>query len=204
MLYIDNAYQQWIDYLLINKDSPKTAQAFMWTKSECAEIKKASHSLELAPAQINSEEQTVDESFRKVNRWLVPNNEKFAWIYTKVCNTMLSANRDFWNLDVDIIETLELLQYTFDPTATTQGHYNKHSDFGGKFTTRKISYTALLSDPSEFTGGDLLLYLRTDITIPKEQGQVMMFPSVAFHEVSPVTQGERWALVTWIKGRPLR
>jgi PKHD-type hydroxylase len=204
MLYIDNAYQQWIDYLLINGNSPTAAREFMWTKSECAAIKNASNFLERVPAQINSEDQTVDESFRKVNRWLIPNSEKFSWIYTKVCNTLLSANKDFWNLDVNIIETLELLQYKFDPTSPTQDHYNKHSDFGGNFTTRKISYTALLSDPSEFDGGDLILYLRTDITLPKEQGQVVLFPSIAFHEVLPVTQGERWALVTWIKGRPLR
>ena len=99
MLYIDNAYQQWIDYLLINRDSPETAREFMWTSSECEEIKQASNSLELVPAQINSEDQTIDESFRKFNRWLLPNNEKFSWIYTKVCNTLLSANKDFWNLD---------------------------------------------------------------------------------------------------------
>ena len=204
MLYIDNAYQQWIDYLLINRDSPETAREFMWTSSECEEIKQASNSLELVPAQINSEDQTIDESFRKVNRWLLPNNEKFSWIYTKVCNTLLSANKDFWNLDVSLIETIELLQYKFDAASSIQSHYNKHSDFGGNFTTRKISYTALLSDPSDFSGGDLVLYLRTDITLPKEQGQVVLFPSLAFHEVLPVTQGERWALVTWIKGRPLR
>lgn len=204
MLYIDNPYQQWIDYLLINKDSPQTAREFTWTPSECARIKKASNSLELVPAQINSEDQIFDESFRKVNRWLIPNNEEFGWIYSKVYNTFLTANRDFWNFDISLIETLELLQYKFDPTSTFQGHYNKHSDFGGNFTTRKISYTALLSDPSEFTGGDLMLYLRTDIKLPKEQGQVVLFPSIAFHEILPVTSGERWALVTWIRGRPLR
>lgn len=204
MLYVDISYQNWIDYLLINHNSPEGARAFAWTAEECDKIKSISNVLEQKQAHIESENGPIDESFRKVNRWTIPNADPYKWIYEKICKTFLAANRDFWNLDVDLIETVELLQYKFDPSANTQDHYNKHSDFGGKFCGRKLSYSALLSDSTEFKGGDLILYLREDIVLPKDQGQVLIFPSLAFHEVTSVTQGERWSLVTWIKGRPLR
>jgi len=203
MLHVDNSYQNWIDYLLINSQSPEQAQQFVWSTEECKKIITASEYLTKAPAYIN-DEATIDLSFRKVDRWRIPNDQQHGWIYKKICDTLITSNRDFWNLDVDLIETVELLHYSFDPNDEFQGHYNKHSDFGGNFTTRKLSYTALLSDPANFDGGDLVLYLRTDVTLPKQQGQVVVFPSLLFHEVIPITRGNRWALVTWIQGRPLR
>ena len=207
MLHVSATHQNWIDFLVINQNSPASSQKFTWTPEECKKIISASNNLELKPALIlsdNAEEGNVDLSFRKTNRWLIPNIEPYGWIYERVCDTLLSANRDFWNLDVDLIETLELLQYKHDPTTNVNGHYNKHSDFGGDLTTRKVSYTALLSDPANFAGGDLIFYLQKDITMPKEQGQIILFPSLTFHEVTPVTQGDRWALVTWIRGRHLK
>jgi PKHD-type hydroxylase len=203
MLYVNNDYQNWLDYLLINDQSPEQAQQYKWSRDECEKIISASEYLTEAPPYIN-DEATIDLSFRKVNRWRIPNDQTHSWIYKKICETLLTANKDFWNLDVDLIETVELLHYSFTPGDEFQGHYNKHSDFGGNATTRKLSYSALLSDPDTYDGGDLILYLRTDVTVPKEQGQVVLFPSLTFHEVTPITQGNRWSIVTWIRGRPLR
>lgn len=203
MLPVTNDYQHWLDFLIINSQSSEQAQQFMWSPAECKKIISASEYLPDAPAYIN-DEATIDLSFRKVNRWRIPNDQTHSWIYERICQTLLSANKDFWNLDVDLIETVELLHYSFIPGEEFQGHYNKHSDFGGNATTRKLSYASLLSDPGDFEGGDLVLYLRKDVVMPKEQGQVVVFPSLTFHEVTPVTQGNRWSLVTWIRGRSLR
>jgi len=141
---------------------------------------------------------------RKVLKYQIPNNDHFGWIYDKITQTVLNANSFFWNYDIDFIETIELLKYAFDPNTEMQSHYNKHSDFGPTMNKRKLSYTALLSNPADFEGGDLTFYLEKDIVMPKEQGQVILFPSFQFHSISEITQGIRWSLVTWISGRPFK
>jgi PKHD-type hydroxylase len=203
MLHIDLDYQNWLDYLIINGDSPDAVKHMSWSKEECTQIISAHEYLEKCQPYIDNEF-TIDESFRKVDRWTIPNNAKHSWIYEKICQTIVHANRDFWNFDIDLIETIELLNYSFDENDSLPARYDKHSDFGGNYTARKLSYVALLSDPGEFDGGDLILSLRTDVPMIKNQGQVIIFPSFVFHEVSPITKGSRWSLVTWIRGRSFR
>lgn len=203
MLHINLNCQNWIDYLMINQDSPNAVKHLTWTKEECGKIISAHEYLEKSPPYIN-DESTIDESFRKVDRWTIPNDVDNNWIYQKICDTVVNANRDFWNFDIDLIEQIELLNYTFTENSNWPAHYNKHSDLGGHYSTRKLSYVALLSDSAEFEGGDLVLSLRTDETMPKNQGQVIMFPSFVFHEVTSITKGSRWSMVTWIKGRAFR
>jgi PKHD-type hydroxylase len=58
-----------------------------------------------------------------------------------------------------------------------------------------------LSDPSDYEGGDLLLHISADPKkAPKNQGQVILFPSHTLHEVTPVTKGIRYSLVAWVTG----
>lgn len=202
MLSIDTAYSNFVDYLLINNDSHEEAKKFIWSKNECENIINSAKFLKSYPGAIAGE--AIDLSFRKVMKYEIPNNNEFGWIYDKIAKTILSANSFYWNYDIDFIETVELLEYSFNPNEKFQSHYNKHSDFGPKMNKRKISYSALLSDPSDFQGGDFIFYLEKDIVLSKEQGQVILFPSFQFHSVSNVTQGTRWSLVTWISGRPFK
>ena len=66
---------------------------------------------------------------------------------------------------------------------------------------RKLSLSIQLSDPSSYEGGELVLYVGEEgITVPKEQGKLIAFPSFTLHEVKPVTKGERYSLVAWITG----
>ena len=58
-----------------------------------------------------------------------------------------------------------------------------------------------LSDPSEYEGGELKLYNGHEpITIKREKGLIVFFPSYTLHEVTPVTKGERYTLVGWVHG----
>jgi len=58
-----------------------------------------------------------------------------------------------------------------------------------------------LTDPSEYEGGTLKLYLGRDgDSIPKEKGLITFFPSHILHECTPVTSGTRCTLVGWIHG----
>ena len=202
MLHIDSTYSNYIDFLVINSGSSEDAKKFVWTKDECEKIIALGNVLPEQQGALFSEK--IDLSMRKVSKFLIENNTEFAWIYDRIARTVLNANTFFWNYDIDFIETVELLRYTHDPNQEVQDHYNKHSDFGPKINKRKLSYSATLSDPTKYKGGDLTMYLENDIILPKEQGQVVIFPSFQLHSVSSMQQGTRWSLVTWVSGRPFR
>ena len=75
-------------------------------------------------------------------------------------------------------------------------------DFGNDATsTRKLSVSVQLSDPSEYEGGDLeLMVNRNYIKVPKEKGTIIFFPSYLTHRVTKVTSGKRNSLVAWFHG----
>ena len=65
--------------------------------------------------------------------------------------------------------------------------------------------TCLLSDPSEFTGGDLLFSEMGDSKpLPLKQGQAIIFASFLRHKVAPVKKGGRKSLVMWFGGPPFK
>jgi predicted 2-oxoglutarate/Fe(II)-dependent dioxygenase YbiX len=66
----------------------------------------------------------------------------------------------------------------------------RHIDSAPGTLIRKLSFTVQLSEPEDYKGGDLCLYLGDKPEVmKKEQGFVALFPSYVLHEVKPVTQG---------------
>jgi PKHD-type hydroxylase len=63
-----------------------------------------------------------------------------------------------------------------------------------------LSLTVFLSDPASYDGGELVVDSdSTPVRIKQPQGDAVLYPSTAVHEVAPVTRGTRWAAVTWIQ-----
>jgi PKHD-type hydroxylase len=63
----------------------------------------------------------------------------------------------------------------------------------------------MLSDPSEYDGGDLEIWTGTEPKVlDKTKGIVHAFPSFVMHRVTPVTRGVRRTLVIWIAGPKFR
>jgi PKHD-type hydroxylase len=60
----------------------------------------------------------------------------------------------------------------------------------------------LLSDPSEFEGGELQVKPYSDEvqTLEIKKGRAWFFPSYMLHKVTPVTKGTRRSLVLWVGG----
>jgi Rps23 Pro-64 3,4-dihydroxylase Tpa1-like proline 4-hydroxylase len=67
---------------------------------------------------------------------------------------------------------------------TNTGFYKKHRD-----TSVTSALIWLCKEPKSFTGGDLILH-DLDETIPFKNNTMIMFPSQAFHEVTPVVMDE--------------
>jgi hypothetical protein len=74
-----------------------------------------------------------------------------------------------------------------------ENHIDDHQDFH-----RRVSTIYYIND--NYSGGEIL-FPRFNITFKPKANQMIIFPStyVYNHSVSPVTDGERYAVVSWLK-----
>jgi len=144
----------------------------------------------------------VDKEKRRTNiSWMgVDKNNHHIW--QKMTNAIWSANRQFFQFDLTgCYELAQLGTYTqYD-----QGHYDWHTDTTLSATCspyRKLSMSLLLSDTSEFEGGEFQVKYGNDEVklVEQKRGRAWFFPSWTLHRVTPVTRGIRRSLVLWIGG----
>jgi PKHD-type hydroxylase len=80
-------------------------------------------------------------------------------------------------------------------------YYSLHVDINPLSSTRKLSFIINLSDPSEYTGGDIE-FLNT--SIEKELvagiGSIVIFPSFLPYQIKPVLSGEKYIIAGHIHG----
>jgi PKHD-type hydroxylase len=63
-----------------------------------------------------------------------------------------------------------------------------------------ISCTVFLSEPSEYSGGELSIASDlAPLTIKAAAGDAVLYPSGALHEVKPIESGVRLVAVTWLQ-----
>lgn len=141
------------------------------------------------------------------------------WIYKEIQPYVHEANKKAgWNFDWDFSESCQFTKYSpgqyygwhCDSWETSYNHPNDSNTHG---KIRKLSVTCSLTDPNEYTGGELEFDLRnsnpkinTKIKckeiLPK--GSIVVFPSFVWHRVKPVTKGTRYSLVIWNLGYPFK
>ena len=98
----------------------------------------------------------------------------------------------------------------YDPKYFTNengDHYTWHQDPIKEQTDicRKLTTAILLSDPTTYEGGVFEFYGGDSTTIPiVNQGAVMVFDSLDWHRVTPVTSGRRFSLIQWATGPKFR
>jgi PKHD-type hydroxylase len=175
------------------------AQAF--SPDEVARIIEQGMALPQADAIVNNASSEVKYSSRTCKTgWFYP-GEDTAWIFNRIVDVIKDINDQHFRFDLNQFEPLQFTSYD----SSRQEFYGRHMDctMGSlhKTATRKLSITIQLSDGIDYQGGDLLLYPGAYATAaPKGLGQLVCFPSFVVHEVTPVTQGTRYSLVTWVHG----
>ena len=171
-----------------------------FNKEELNKIEKDTAKLPLHTASTFGGDNTDTRSSRI--KW-VPQNTQWWWLYEKLANYAVEAN-NIWNFD--LVTMPEQIQYT-EYLASNDGKYEWHQDIGpGMGSLRKVSITVQLSEPNEYEGGDLELYLGGSFEkpniekSPRKAGCVFIFPSYLMHRVAPVTKGTRKSFVLWLGG----
>jgi PKHD-type hydroxylase len=142
------------------------------------------------------------------------------WIYDILERCTLEANDSLFQFDINYVT--DPLHYVIYPEPDTTGETGEKRESGGfldwhmdigheEVNRRKLATIVLLSDPKDFEGGELLVWNGGNpydpnkiIKVPLRKGDACVFPTFYMHQVTPVTKGERRALVYWTGGAPFK
>jgi PKHD-type hydroxylase len=145
----------------------------------------------------------TDTSYRDCELGWISHTADTEWLYALIREEIGVVNNNYFRLRISGIEPL---QYTEYPAGA--GYYKPHYDWRESSQpleqTRKLSFSIQLSDPADYDGGDLV-FMGSQVRAGVEQqfraqGNMIVFPSVFMHEVTPVTRGLRRSLVGWVIG----
>jgi PKHD-type hydroxylase len=191
---------------LPGKDSHAYWDGFL-SEEDINQILAVPEWLDVKTAQIggSSGDAQINKQIRETKiSWFVPNQNN-VYIWQKISNVVSEINSQFFHFDLTgFYEPAQLGLYTED----SQSHYGWHTDASitDRKTPRKLSMVLMLSDPSEFEGGQLEIKVNNDepIALEQKRGRAWFFPSYVLHRVTPVTKGTRRTLVLWIGGPEFR
>ena len=171
-----------------------------FSNEECDELIRIGNSVKKEKALIGGKNQLDLKTRNSEIAFLYPAHD-IDWAFKKMTDIVSQLNERYFGFD--LFGALEGFQFT--KYEAPSGKYGKHVDCLFNKPVRKISFTLQLSDPKDYEGGDLCLHLKSKPEkMKKERGDVVIFPSYVLHEVTPVTKGTRYSLVSWITGKPFK
>jgi len=161
-------------------------------KSLCEEIIASFKSDKATTGTIGGNNHVSTSTYRKSELNWLPQN---CLIENILFEHGVAANqRAGWNFDVNAVEQVQLARYPVG------GHYKLHTDSQITDYPRKITVIAILSDPTTYEGGDLVLGREDAPPMAKSQGTIVAFPSTHQHLVTPLLSGVRFSATMWIHG----
>jgi PKHD-type hydroxylase len=89
--------------------------------------------------------------------------------------------------------------------ASNGGAYGTHYDttfmeFRDRQIRTDLSFTIFLKEPETYRGGELQIeYPNNKVNVKLDKGSICLYPSARWHQVLPVTSGERVCCVGWIE-----
>ena len=141
---------------------------------------------------------SADETLQNIRRctiqWI-----KDDWLHALLWSYVESVNTSTFGFDLLERAEIQLVTYTADEL----GHYDWHHDvqwYGQTPHDRKLSLTIQLTESDAYHGGNFEFEeVQTNADF-RSIGTILIFPSYLRHRITPVTQGERKALVAWFYG----
>lgn len=190
------------------KDNCAFWEGFL-TNDQINEILSYPEWLSMSNGRIKGDQEagTVDHDIRSSKISWLNFNENTQDLWNILSDTIAKVNSEYFQFDLTgMYEPIQLSLYTAENNK--QGHYSWHTDMNmiDRTVPRKLSMSLLLSDPSEFEGGELQIKPTSDeeITLEPKKGRAWFFPSWTLHRVTPVTRGVRRSLVLWVGGPAFR
>jgi len=166
-----------------------------FTPAECDAIVALARARAMEPATVyGGAGDEVAPDLRRAERCLLARDPQTGWVFARLDSLFADAAERFGMAVDPVFETIQAVRYG------PGDHFRSwHTDAGtDKYRERQVSLSVELSAPEEHDGGTLEIAPGTigaPRTLPK--GGARLFPSRLIHRVTPVTRGERWALVAW-------
>lgn len=138
----------------------------------------------------------------KNNRELALDNDVTEAVGNLVLNA-LRRNADFRNYAQPLKIRMPIVS-VYDPGMAYGDHLDAPVMGDGPIhsTRTDLSITVFLSEPDTYDGGELMLHAPTGKrTVKMPAGGAVCYPTAYIHQVTPVTRGQRMAMVTWIQSR---
>ena len=177
----------------------------IFTPQQCQDIINMGHQQEAEEARVGHKKDpggTYDTKKRITTISWIP-FKAMPDMYRTIERSMLQANGNHFGYEG--MRLTEPGQFTEYPKG---GFYDWHmdADITGLHEppVRKISMTILLSNQSEFEGGDLEFMAEGNKPPQLLQGQAIYFCSMLRHRVNKVKKGMRRSLVMWFGGPPFK
>jgi len=149
-----------------------------------------------APVYIEGTEGTIHETIRKTTS-LHPASETFSRIHERLLGQKSTLESHFATTLTDC-ERPQFLRYETGDFFVRHQDGNTHQLDFDHLRVRRISIVVFLND--SFTGGSLTFYdPTTTFPLMGETGLLVAFRADTFHEVLPVTSGERFTVISWFR-----
>ena len=157
-----------------------------------------------APVYIQGTEGTIHENIRKTTS-MHPSQETFDRIHRLLIEQTSALSQHFRDTLTDC-EPPQFLHYEKGDFFVRHQDGNPRQDDFDHLRVRRISIVVFLNGFSAepqadcYSGGVLNFYDETnEFGLQGENGLLVAFTSDTFHEVIPVTSGERFTIITWFK-----
>lgn len=150
----------------------------------------------------------IDESVRKVNR-VLPSQATVLSVVARLTDCKQSVEEHF-SIKLSDCEEPQFLCYRVGDFFVAHQDGNTGLLRLDSDRTRRISVSIFLNQESDvdvpyaYRGGSLVFSdwgLNRKVPVKAEAGTLLAFRSEVTHEVLPVTQGERYSIVTWYGSR---
>lgn len=175
----------------------------VFSKEECQQIIDLGNKLDLSAGKL--EDGSVSYSRHSKVGFFIPEPEN-DWVFKRIKEVAEMANDQSFQMELNFFNSIQFTKYEIGD------YFDWHMDLILEnvpfLLSRKLSMSVILSDPSSFEGGDLLIN-RTSLNMPvhtvkQEQGAVVLFPAFVHHKVTKVEKGERYSLVAWMEGNKFK
>lgn len=132
------------------------------------------------------------------------NYSKVGWVENNHLSSFLASkikqmNMEFFKLNLNYFSECVEYQEFHESYESKEKWF---MDVQDNNCQRKLSAIVILSDPSEYEGGDIqMITSEGTVTIPeKRKGTMIVFPSYLLYRVSDVTKGTLKTLMAWVEG----
>ena len=176
-----------------------------FSKEFCNEIVEKGLSLQSGDPHVGTGvNSTVNNSYRRSKIRFIPKwDKRFTTLYDELWKCALQANDDFFNVHLSKLDYIQMAEYNSASLDEYKAHHDVFWMNDDPFYHRKLTILVQLSDPKDYEGGEF--EFTETASFPnandiKQQGTVIVFPSMFMHKANQVTKGTRYSLAAWFDG----